>query len=34
MSALGWVFMIVSWGGIIALAVFCFAKVFTKRDMD
>jgi glycerol uptake facilitator-like aquaporin len=27
----GWVFIILSWGLIIGLTLFCFAKVFGKK---
>lgn len=27
----GWVFLVVSWGIIILLSWFCFAKVFSKK---
>ena len=28
----GLLFMVLSWGAIVALCVFCFAKIFGKRD--
>jgi len=28
MNLAGWIFMLVSWGAIIALCVFCFKKIF------
>jgi len=31
MKLSGWVFLILSWGLILGLAVFCFAKVFLKK---
>lgn len=27
----GWLFMILSWGAILAVTVFCFARVFRKK---
>jgi len=30
----GWVFLILSWGAIIALVAFCFYKIFTKKKVD
>ncbi len=29
----GWALLIFSWGLILALAVFCFAKVLGKKEM-
>lgn len=29
----GWLFLILSWGSIIGLAVFCFYKVFSKKEV-
>lgn len=34
MTKLGLIFMIVSWCAIIILAVFCFTKVFKKKNVD
>jgi hypothetical protein len=34
MSASAWIFLILSWGSILGLTVFCFAKVFSKKEMD
>jgi hypothetical protein len=34
MSVSAWVFLILSWGFILGLTVFCFAKVFSKKEMD
>ena len=34
MSPSACVFLILSWGFIIGLTVFCFAKVFSRKDMD
>lgn len=34
MSVSAWVFLVLSWISIIGLAVFCFAKVFSKKEMD
>ena len=28
----GLLFMVLSWGAIVALCAFCFAKIFGKRD--
>jgi hypothetical protein len=33
MNAGGWVFLILSWGVIIALTVLCFNKVFSKKEL-
>ncbi len=30
MQTSGWVFMVISWGIILSLAVFCFRRVFKK----
>ena len=32
MTLAGWILLILSWGLIIALNVFCFVKVFGKKD--
>ena len=29
----GWILLIFSWGAILALAVFCFVKVFTRKEL-
>jgi len=29
----GWIFIILSWGMIIALIVFCLIKIFTKKEL-
>ena len=34
MNAGGWTLLILSWSGIIALVVFCFVKIFTKKKVD
>gem|GEM_PF-1326923 len=34
MTNLGWMFMIVSWTAIVALAVFCFTRVFKKKNVE
>jgi glycerol uptake facilitator-like aquaporin len=34
MEPLGWIFMAVSWGLIILLAVFCFYRIFRKKEVD
>lgn len=33
MKTSGWIFLSISWGLIISLAVFCFTKVFTKKNL-
>jgi len=33
MSFGGWLFLILSWGIILWLAVFCFIKVFSKKEL-
>ncbi len=33
MRLYGWIFLIVSWAGIISLAIFCFWKVFSKKEI-
>lgn len=30
----GWTFLIISWGLITALVIFCFYRVFTKKKVD
>ena len=32
MTPIGWVLLLVSWGLIIALNIFCFVKVFGQKD--
>ena len=34
MTPLGWLFMIFSWSFIIALAAFCFVRIFSKKEVD
>ena len=34
MSLSAWIFLILSWGFILGLTVFCFVKVFSKKKMD
>ena len=34
MTALGWIFLAVSWLSIFGLTIFCFWKVFSKKEMD
>ena len=34
MTPAGWILLVLSWGLIIALNVFCFVKVFGKKDDD
>ena len=29
----GWILLILSWGFIIGLTIFCFVKVFSKKDL-
>jgi hypothetical protein len=33
MSAAGLVLMLVSWGGILLLALWCFKKIFSKKEI-
>lgn len=33
MKPAGWVFLILSWGLILGLTIFCFAKVFSKKEL-
>jgi len=32
MSTGGWIFLIISWGLILGMAVFCFIKVFSRKE--
>ena len=32
MNAAGWIFLILSWGAILTLAVFCFRRVLGRKD--
>lgn len=34
MTVLGWLFIFVSWTLILSLAVFCFVKIYKKKEMD
>ncbi len=34
MTTSGWLFMAGTWGVILALTVFCFVKIFSKKKMD
>ena len=34
MKLSGWLFLLVSWGFIIGLTIFCFYKIFTKKKVD
>jgi hypothetical protein len=34
MTAGGLIFLFLSWGFITGLVVFCFVKVFSKKEMD
>jgi len=29
----GWILLIFSWGAILTLAVFCFVKVFSRKEL-
>ena len=33
MKLAGWLFMIASWGMIISLLIFCFIRVFSKKEI-
>jgi hypothetical protein len=33
MKLSGWIFMILSWGFIIGMAIFCFSRIF-KKGLD
>lgn len=30
----GWIFLVLSWGLIFELVIFCFYKIFTKKKVD
>ena len=30
----GWVFLVLSWGFITALVIFCFYKIFAKKKVE
>lgn len=34
MKLFGWIFMSFSWVLIIGLVVFCFRKIFAKKELD
>jgi len=34
MTTVGWIFMFLSWGGILGLLIFCFAKVLRIRKAN
>ena len=34
MTALGWLFIFISWTLILGLVVFCFTKIFRKKKID
>ena len=34
MKLSGWAFLIISWGFILSLLLFCFYKIFTKKKVD
>jgi len=33
MSTAGWVFLVLSWGLILTLAIFCFTKILSKKEL-
>ncbi len=33
MTAGGWVFFILFWSGIISLNVFCFGRIFSRKEL-
>jgi len=33
MKILGWIFLIISWGALLGLTIFCFVKVFSKKEL-
>jgi len=33
MTKFGWLFLVCSWGFILGLVVFCFSKVFAKKEI-
>lgn len=33
MNVRGWMLLIVSWGCILSLVVFCFTRVFAKKEI-
>lgn len=35
LTTAGWIFLIMAWGGVIGLTVFCFVKVLTgEKDLS
>jgi len=34
MNLFGWIFLTVSWAGILGLTAFCFYKVFTEKEEE
>jgi glycerol uptake facilitator-like aquaporin len=34
MTILGWVFLVISWGFIISMLVYCFYRVFSAEKLD
>lgn len=34
MTLAGWIMLIVSWSAILVLVVFCFWKIFSKKEID
>jgi len=33
MKLAGWIFLVFSWGMILTLTVFCFIRVFSKKEL-
>jgi len=33
MNIYGWIFLILSWSGILTLGTFCFHRVFSKKEV-
>jgi len=33
MKTAGWIFFVLSWCCILGLALFCFSKIFSKKEM-
>jgi len=33
MKISGWIFLIISWGVILGMAIFCFVKVFLRKEL-
>jgi len=34
MNITGWILMFIAWGGILALAIYCYAKIFSDNGND